>query len=126
MSVLICHQCGRPIHESDAVCPHCDGVQPERPGHPPEPNVELVPVFRGGDAGLIALANSLLDAEGIEYMARNEALQDLFGWGRLAGGFNYIVGPVEFVVRKDDADRARTLLRGLADADLTDVESRET
>ena len=117
MSVLICHQCGRPIHESDAVCPHCDGAQPERPGLPPEPNIELVPVFRAGEAGLVALAKSLLDGEGIEYMARNEAL---------AGGFNYIAGPVEFVVRKDDADRARTLLRELADADAADVESRET
>jgi hypothetical protein len=126
VSVLLCHQCGRPIHEKDAVCPHCNGEQPERPGPPPEPNVKLAPVFRTGDAGLIALAKSLLDAEGIEYMARHDAVQDLFGWGRVGGGFNYIVGPVEFVVRKDDAERARTLLRDLSDADVSDVESHES
>ena len=82
-------------------------------GPPPEPNLELVPVFRTVDAGLVALAKSLLEGEGIEYMARGEGLQDLFGWGRLAG-FNPVVGPVEFVVRSDDAPRVRALLRDLA------------
>jgi hypothetical protein len=38
----------------------------------------------------------------------------LFGGGRLGGGFNIVVGPVEFVVRSDDAPRVRALLRDLA------------
>ncbi len=50
-------------------------------------------------------------------MARGDGLQNLFGWGQLASGFDYVVGPVEFVVRKDDAPRARTLLRDLANVD---------
>ena len=78
-----------------------------------------MPIFRTGDAGLVALAKSLLEGEGIEYMARGDGLQDLFGWGRLAG-FNPVVGPVEFVVRSDDAPRARALLR-----DLTSVEDSQ-
>jgi hypothetical protein len=116
MSILLCRHCREPIHESANVCPHCGQEQPEAPGLPPEPNLELVPVFRTVDAGLVALAKSLLEGEGIEYMVRGEGLQDLFGWGRFAG-FNPIVGPVEFVVRSDDAPRVRALLRDLAVAE---------
>ena len=118
MSILICRHCGEPIHESAEVCPHCGGERPEAPpGPPPEPNLQLVPVFRSGDAGVIALAKSLLEGEDIEYMARGDGLQDLIGGGRLYGGFNYVVGPVEFVVRSDDAPTARALLRDLATGD---------
>lgn len=107
MSILICRHCGEPIHESAEVCPHCGGERPEAPpGPPPEPNLELVPIFRTGDAGVTALAKSLLEGEGIEYLTRGDGLQNL-----------YVVGPVEFVVRKDDAPRARTLLRDLANVD---------
>jgi hypothetical protein len=113
MSIRICRHCGEPIHESADLCPHCGGEMLALPGPPPEPNLELVPVFRTGDAGVVALAKSLLEGEGIEYMARGDGLQDLLGWGRLSG-FNSIVGPVEFVVRSDDAARVRALLRDLA------------
>ena len=113
MSILLRRHCREPIHESDDTCPHCGGEQPESPGQPPQPNLELLPIFRTPDAGLIALAKSLLEGKGIEYMARGDGLQDLLGWGRIAG-FNPAVGPVEFVVRSDDAPRARALLRDLA------------
>jgi hypothetical protein len=76
------------------------------------PEVTLEPVLRTADAGLIPLAKSLLEGERIEYFVRGENLQDLFGAGRL-GGYNYVTGPVEFWVRAEDADRARTLLDGL-------------
>lgn len=117
MSIVTCQFCGEPIHESAEICPHCGGERPDAtPGASPEPNLDLVPVFRTGDAGLIALAKSLLDGEGIQYMARGDGLQDLIGGGRLGGGFNYVVGPVEFVVRSDDAPRVRALLEDLANA----------
>jgi len=83
------------------------------PGPPPDPDIRLTPVFRAGDPAVIALAKSLLDGEGIEYLVRAEALQDLFGWGRTGVGFSIVAGPAEFVVREDDADRARELLRDL-------------
>jgi hypothetical protein len=126
VSVLLCHHCREPIHESAGVCPHCGQEQFEAAGPPPEPNIELVSVFRTGDAGLVALAKSLLDAEGIEYMARGDGLQDLFGWGRLGGGFNYVVGPVEFVVRRDDAQRAGVLLRDLTVPSSTESAEDDT
>lgn len=80
----------------------------------PDPNIELVSVFQSGDEGIIVLAKSLLEAEGIEFLVRGEGVQDLFGWGRLAIGFSNVVGPAEFVVRKGDADRARDLLHDLS------------
>lgn len=80
---------------------------------PPDPNIELVAVFQTGDQGKIVVARSLLEAEGIDYLVRGEGLQDLFGWGRLAIGFSNVVGPAEFVVRKEDEHRARELLRDL-------------
>ena len=87
---------------------------PEDAGRrPPDPDIELVSVFRSGDEGRTLVARSLLDAEGIEYLIRGDGLQDLFGVGRLALGFNNIVGPAEFVVRREDEARARELLREL-------------
>jgi hypothetical protein len=83
------------------------------PGPPADPNIRLTPVFRAGNPAVIALAKSLLDGEGIEYFVRAEALQDLFGWGRTGVGFSIVAGPAEFVVREEDAARARELLRDL-------------
>ena len=77
------------------------------------PEATLVPVLRTGDAGLILLARSLLEREGIEYFVYGENLQDLFGAGRL-GGYNYITGPAEFRVCTRDAELARALLDGLS------------
>jgi len=54
---------------------------------------------------------SLLDSESITYTVRGEILQDLLGWGRIVGPFNYIIGPAEFFVRRDDADKAQALLQ---------------
>jgi len=82
----------------------------------PHHDIALVPVFATGEAALIAVAKSLLEAEGIDYFVRGEGLTDLFGYGRITT-FNYVVGPPEFVVRKEDAERARELLKDLATGD---------
>ena len=74
----------------------------------------LVSVLETANPALIAVAKSLLDAEGIDYFVRGEGLSDLFGVGRLTA-FNYVVGaPPAFLVREEDADRARELLADLA------------
>ena len=75
-------------------------------------DVKLVTVLATGDAGVIAIAKSLLDAEEIDYVVRGDGLQDLFGLGRITS-FSFAMGPAEFLVRSDDADRARELLDGL-------------
>ena len=75
--------------------------------------IQLTAVFSAGDPALIALAKSLLESERIDFVVRGEGVQDLFGWGRVGAGFNSVTGPAEFVVREQDAGRARELLRGL-------------
>jgi hypothetical protein len=59
------------------------------------------------------MAKSLLDSEGIRYLAKGETLQDLFGVGRLGFGFSPVVGPVEIQVAQNDAEGARTVLSQL-------------
>ena len=95
------------------VCPTCDVETVDRlPGPEPTPDAELVPVLATGDAGVIAVAQSLLEAEKIDFFVRGDGLQDLFGLGRMTG-FNFAMGPAEFLVRSGDADRARELLDSL-------------
>jgi Putative prokaryotic signal transducing protein len=70
---------------------------------------EPVTVLESGDPALIAVAKSLLDSAGIEYFAKGEVLQNLFGWG-----LNPLVGRlVELQVAWDDADDAKALLHDL-------------
>lgn len=58
-------------------------TQPDRslfsPGPEPTPDVKLVRVLTTGDAGLIAVAKSLLEGEEIDYLIRGDGLQDLEG-----------------------------------------------
>jgi hypothetical protein len=118
-----CSRCGRSIasnHPGDR-CSECEEPFPSEilrklGAHTPEPETpepELVSVLRTGDGGLVPLAKSMLDEEGIEHLVRGEGLQDPFDFGRVgAGGSSG--GPVEFWVREEDAGRARTLLDGLS------------
>ncbi len=109
-----CPNCGEKFRWYVTVCPHCQvALVEERPGPPPDPDAKLVCVFVSLDGALTGIAKSLLENEGIEYMARFEGLQDLFGFGRLGTGFNPIVGPAEFWVRAEDAENARRVLQGL-------------
>jgi ribosomal protein L37E len=112
-----CSRCGRSIgrgrlHDECSQCGEPFPADRLRVLGGQTPEVTLEPVLRTADAGLIPLAKSLLEGERIEYLVRGENLQDLIGAGRL-GGYNYVTGPVEFWVRAEDAERARTLLDGL-------------
>jgi len=75
----------------------------------PEPDMDLVKVYETGNAAIIPVYESLLNDAGIEYLAKGEGIQDLFGWGRFGTNLNYAIGPVEFYVRADFADEARQL-----------------
>jgi Putative prokaryotic signal transducing protein len=109
-----CPECGERFPPASATCPGCHVALVPRPRPAPAPDLELVRVFSTGDAGVIAIARSLLEAEDIDVLVRGDGLQDLFGWGRITP-FNYLVGPAEFWVRAEDAARAAELLRGLAE-----------
>lgn len=110
---MFCPKCGEEFSWDVMVCPVCDVDTVDRlPGPEPVPDAELVRVLATGDAGRIAIAKSLLEGEDIDYFVKGEGLQDLFGLGRLTG-FSYAMGPAEFWVRADDAERARLLLKDL-------------
>lgn len=111
---MFCPECLEEFPWYERSCPRCSVELVERlPGPAPDPDVELVPVFTCGDAGTMLVAKSVLDSAGIEYLVKGEGTQDLFGWGRLGAGYNVIVGPAEFMVRAEDAARARELLEEL-------------
>ena len=120
-----CPSCGEPVNWTFDECPNCaSALRDARSAPPPDPNIRLTPVLSVANPALIALAKSLLDAEGIEYLVRGENVQDLFGWGQLGAGFNIVTGPAEFVVREDDAQRARELLRNLTDSSRIDEDEK--
>jgi hypothetical protein len=106
---MVCPKCHRDYARDVFVCPACDeDLVDLAPGPRPVPDAELVQVFATANPALVAMAKSLLEEDQIDYIPRNEGLQTL--------GF---VGPaffVEFMVRPDDAERARALLEDLAPA----------
>ncbi len=109
-----CSRCGRSIasNHPDDRCRECEEPFPPetlRHLHAGGPEPVLVPVLRTEEPGLVPVAKSVLDEEGIEHLVRGEDLQDPFG----AGLGRYGRGPVEFWVREEDAERARTLLDAL-------------
>jgi Putative prokaryotic signal transducing protein len=110
---MFCPNCGEEFPWHVMVCPVCSVDTVDRlPGPAPTPDAELVSVFATGDAGLIAVAKSLLESEGIDYFVRGDGLQDLAGFGRITG-YSSVFGPAEFWVRVEDAERTRALLKDL-------------
>ena len=74
---------------------------------------DLVTVLSAGDAGLIAVAKSVLQSADIPFLVQGEAVQDLFGAGRLGTGFSLVIGPIAIQVRAEDAAEAREILTEL-------------
>jgi hypothetical protein len=121
-----CTKCGEKFPHYYRVCPDCQvDLTDKRPGPAPTPDVELVRVFVADDEALVGLAKALLEGENIEYLERFSRLQDLFGWGRFGTGYNYIVGPVEFWVRADEAEKATACLEGLGTTASQDTQPSE-
>ena len=76
----------------------------------PDPDIRLVTVLSTNDAGIVAIAKSLLDGGGIDYFLRGEFLRNVMGSGPLDSG----LGQAEFQVRESDASDASRLLAQLA------------
>jgi len=121
---MTCPACGRSVRASDVQCPAC-GVTLFAPpadagGDTAQPDMELVPILRTEDYGLLPILRSMLDAEGIDHVVRGGASRDLFAFLRGAAGSAIPGGPTEIVVRAEDAPRARALLHDLKHAELPD------
>ncbi len=70
-------------------------------------------IFVARDKASELLARTLLDSAGINYIVTNNSTQDLFGWGRVGTGSNFIVGPVKFAVKCNDVEDATNILAEL-------------
>ena len=104
--------CGDEYQPGHVRCADCDAALVERlpAGIDAEP-FEMVTVLETGDQTLVAVAKSILDSAGIPCIARNEALQNLFGWGSVGTGFNAAMGPIRLQVLREDEPVARELLK---------------
>lgn len=79
---------------------------------PLDSDVELVKVMVTDDMGRYLFAKSLLNRDSIEYVLKGDVLRMSHGWTqtRLT---DTPLEPVEFWVRSEDANRARSVLREL-------------
>jgi len=76
----------------------------------------LVPVLVTNDASELAVAKSLLDAEGVECEVEGESGQETLGLGPLPGA----TGPMRLMVARKDQEAARGLLQQPGEAADTD------
>jgi hypothetical protein len=110
---MFCPTCGDEYQPGFDRCSDCDvalvPVRPERR----EASSDLVTVLETGSQSLVAVASSILDGAGIPYIARNDRLQNLFGWGSIGTGFNVAMGMVRVQVPPDREQEARALLTEL-------------
>ena len=112
---MFCPKCGTEYREEAVKCSDCGAPLVAEPPSKDTDSMEwedLVTVLSSSDPAVIAVAKSLLEEAGIRYFAKGEGLQDLFALGRV-GGFNPIMGPVEFQVPKASEQQARELLEDL-------------
>lgn len=78
-------------------------------------DIQLVKVFETSDPGLLAVIESIFNENNIDFLTKNENLQELFGGGRI-GGMNYILGPVQVWVREEDESTAKEVLAKLKES----------
>jgi Putative prokaryotic signal transducing protein len=121
---MFCPQCGAEYRPGFTRCYDCqvDLVEqppPRKPRRRPRdkseasPSVQLlkpVCIFRSGDPGRIAVAQSILRSAEVPFVVLNEAVQDMVGLGRFPAGFNIALGPVKIMVSESDAEDARLLV----------------
>lgn len=74
---------------------------------------ELVTVFQSEDIVAISLAKGLLEQAEIPYIVKNEAVQELFGSGRMGIGYNPVVGAIQIQVDRHYEHSASKLLEEL-------------
>lgn len=108
---MFCPDCGDEYRPGFTRCTDCDVDLVEQRPTAEEPSaLDMVTVLETGDQSLIAVAKSVLEGAKIPFIARNERLQNLFGWGTIGTGYSVAMGPIQLQVAKEDAATARELL----------------
>jgi hypothetical protein len=91
-----------------------------------EDNQIAVTVFSSGNEALVAVAKSLLDDAGIEYIVRNEETQNLVGFGVLGTGYNPVIGPTVIQVLESKEEEAKKVLEELREEEGNTDETDES
>ncbi len=110
---MFCPVCCDEFQAGFTRCAQCDAdlVEKLAPGIEDAAPFELVTVLETGDQSLVAVARSVLEDAGIPCIARNEGLQNLFGWGTVGTGYNVAMGPIRLQVLREDEETARQLVQ---------------
>lgn len=119
---MFCPQCESEYVEGISDCPVCGVALVDELQTPADPEHEFsaaepVIVFSSYDAGLVAIAKSILQSSEITYGVVGEEVQDLFGYGRFPAGGNVFIGPIKLLVAAEDAPDATELLSVLSEDD---------
>ena len=108
---MFCPVCGDEYQPGFVGCSECGAKLVESLPKEAEPApFEMTTVLETGDQSLVAVARSVLESSGIPCIARNEGLQNLFGWGSIGTGYNAAMGPIRLQVLREDEAVARQLL----------------
>jgi hypothetical protein len=100
---MFCPQCAKEYPEGVKTCGDCGvALVAELAAN----DMDLVPVLVTGEHAELAIAKSLLEAEGIACETEGEAGQETLGAGPLPGA----TGSVRLLVAREDAEAARDLL----------------
>lgn len=122
---MYCPECRSEYREGFSQCADCEVALVETLPpleSTPHPDLHLVTVLEIGDPSLLAIAESLLQEQGIPYSKSNEQLQDLFALGRLGAGFNPITGPILLQVPEEHAEAALQILEDLEAGESDELE----
>ena len=111
---MFCPECSAEYREGIPECSDCQtALVPELPPEPqpelqlePKPELELVTVLATGNPARIAVAKSLLEDSGIEYLTKDEGFHDLFPVSRFR---------IKIQVRSEDEKEAEELLADLVE-----------
>ena len=101
---LRCSDCDTPLVDSDP-----DAAGEEAARRP----IEMVELARIPEPIFAAAIRELLDEAGIGYEIVGAGVQDLFGFGRIGTGYNFVTGPPVLRVEAARLAEARELLAEL-------------
>jgi hypothetical protein len=103
---MYCPKCRAEYVAGKTECPDCHLKLVD--SLPPQAEIlykDFVTVYETSDPGLIALAESLLEAENIHFSKKSEGLQSI-----------YALGVVKFQVAEEDREQAYSLLKDLKES----------
>ena len=115
---MYCPKCGAEYRSGYSRCADCDvylvdQLVQERPV--PDPNRELVAVFKTTDSILLPVVKSLLESAGIEYVSQGEEALGVLPLGPAGSKVSRAMWGATIHVAKEDAASVKELLAQIED-----------